>query len=93
MQFTEEDFHIDLDQDQYEEFLERVRGVEVSETDEKNFEEIVFIGGVVKLLLQTSLQFQHQAESIKGALQTDTVSMNTIDYRSYTHNLSSCEIN
>ena len=39
VQFTEEDFHIDLDQDQYEEFLERVRGVEVCETDEENFEE------------------------------------------------------
>ena len=35
VQFTEVDFHIDLDQEQYEEFLERVRGVEVCETDEE----------------------------------------------------------
>lgn len=39
VQFTDEDFHIDLDQEQYEEFLERIRGVEVSETDEEDFEQ------------------------------------------------------
>jgi len=39
VQFTDEDLHIDLDQKQYEEFLERIRGVEVSETDEEDIEE------------------------------------------------------
>ena len=39
VQFTDEDFHIDLDQEQYEEFLERIRGVELSETDEEDFEQ------------------------------------------------------
>ena len=39
VQFTDEDFHIDLDQEQYEEFLERIRGVEVSERDEEDFEQ------------------------------------------------------
>ena len=34
VQFTDEDFHIDLDQEHCEEFLERIKGVEVSETDE-----------------------------------------------------------
>ena len=27
VQFTDEDFHIDLDQEQYKEFLEHIRGV------------------------------------------------------------------
>ena len=89
------DFLIDLDQDQYEEFLERIRGVEESETDEQDLEQehgsrvrrasygrnnfkvfrsvfyskhghkpqgtsVIPLGGVEKLLLQTSLQ--HQAE-------------------------------
>ena len=39
IQFTDEDLHIDLDQEQYEKFLEHVRGVEVSETDEEDFEQ------------------------------------------------------
>ena len=39
VQFTDEDFHIDLDQEQNVEFLERLRGVEVSETDEEDFEQ------------------------------------------------------
>ena len=38
VQFTDEDFHIDLDQEQYEEFLERIMGVEESETDEGHLE-------------------------------------------------------
>lgn len=39
VQFTDEAFHIDLDQDQYEEFRERIRGVEAIETDEEDFEQ------------------------------------------------------
>ena len=39
VQFTDEDFHIDLDQEQCEEFVERIRGVEVIETDEEDFEQ------------------------------------------------------
>lgn len=39
VQFTDEDLHIDLDQDQCEEFLERIRGVGASETDEEDFEQ------------------------------------------------------
>ena len=39
VQFTDEDFHIDLDQEQYEEFLELIRGVEESETDEEDLEQ------------------------------------------------------
>ena len=39
VQFTDEDFHIDLDQDQYEEFLERISGVEESEIDEEDLEQ------------------------------------------------------
>ena len=39
VQFTDENFHIDLDQEQYEKFVERVKGVEVSETDEEDFEQ------------------------------------------------------
>ena len=35
MQFTDEDFHIDLDREQYEEFPECIRGVEESETLEE----------------------------------------------------------
>ena len=38
MQFTDKDFHIDLDKE-YEEFLERIRGVEESETDEEDLEQ------------------------------------------------------
>ena len=38
MQFTDKDFHINLDQE-YEEFLERIRGVEESETEEEDLEQ------------------------------------------------------
>ena len=34
-----EDFHIDLGQEQHEEFIERIKGVEESETDEEDFEQ------------------------------------------------------
>lgn len=34
----DKDFHTDLDQEQHEEFLERIGGVEESETDEEDFE-------------------------------------------------------
>ena len=39
VQFTDKDFHINLDREQYEEFVECIRGVEVSETDEEDFEQ------------------------------------------------------
>lgn len=97
VQFTDEDFHIDLDQEQYEEFLKRIRGAEVSETDGEDFKQehdpqvrqtssgrtlrfpdrfyqkhghklqgtsALPLGGVENLFLQTSLQFQHQADKL-----------------------------
>jgi len=39
VKFTDQDFHIDLGQEQHEEFLERIKGVEESETDEEDFEQ------------------------------------------------------
>ena len=42
MQFTDEDFHIDLNQEPYKECLERTRGVEereMTDVDEEELEE------------------------------------------------------
>lgn len=39
VKFTDEGFYIDLNQEQYEEFLERIKGVEESETDEEDLEQ------------------------------------------------------
>ena len=39
VRFTDQDFQIDMGQEQHEEFLERIKGVEESETDEEGFEQ------------------------------------------------------
>lgn len=39
VRFTDQDFQIDMGQEQHDEFVVRIKGVEESETDEEDFEQ------------------------------------------------------
>lgn len=105
VQFTGEYFHIHLDQEQYEEFLECIRGVEASETDEEDFEQ-ENVPRVRRTSSGRTLRFPDRfiegtAISLKVSLpsplgEVEKLLLQAIlqfqhrtDYRSYTHNLSS----